>query len=118
MSLSNATFVVTDVETTGTSADDHRIIELGAVKVRDGDVVDRFQQLINPQQSVPGRITKLTGITTGMVFEAPPVAEVLPAYLSFLGDGIFTAHNLSFDRSFVNAELKRLGRDAPSDETL
>ena len=118
MSLSDATFVVTDVETTGTSADDHRIIELGAVKVCDGDVVDRFQQLVNPQQSVPGRITKLTGITTGMVFEAPPVAEVLPAYLSFLGDGIFTAHNLSFDRSFVNAELKRLGRDALSNETL
>ncbi len=118
MNLSDATFVVTDVETTGTSADDHRIIELGAVKVCDGDVVDRFQQLVNPQQSVPGRITKLTGITTGMVFEAPPGAEVLPAYLSFLEDGIFTAHNLSFDRSFVNAELERLGRDTLSNETL
>jgi len=118
MNLSDATFVVTDVETTGTSADDHRVIELGAVKVCDGDVVDRFQQLVNPQQSVPGRITKLTGITTGMVFEAPPVTEVLPAYLSFLEDGIFTAHNLSFDRSFVNAELERLGRDTLSNETL
>ena len=112
MSVSDATFVVTDVETTGTSADQHRIMELGAVKVRDGEAVDRFQQLVNPQRSVPGRITTLTGITTGMVFEAPPAAEVLPAYLAFLGDGIFTAHNLSFDRSFINAELQRTGREA------
>ncbi len=118
MDISDATFVVTDVETTGTSADEGRILEIGAVKVRDGTVVDRYQHLVNPEQAVPGRITKLTGITTGMVFEAPPVGDVLPEYLEFLGDGILVAHNLTFDQSFLNAELEREDRDPLSNETL
>ncbi|MFB6280109.1 MAG: DEDD exonuclease domain-containing protein [Salinibacter sp.] len=118
MDISDATFVVTDVETTGTSADEGRILEIGAVKVRDGTVVDRYQHLVNPEQAVPGRITKLTGITTGMVFEAPPVGDVLPEYLEFLGGGILVAHNLTFDQSFLNAELERTGRDPLSNETL
>ena len=118
MDTADATFVVTDVETTGTSAEDGCILEIGAVKVRDGGVVDRFQHLVNPERSVPGRITKLTGITTGMVFEAPTIEEILPEFLDFLGDAILAAHNLSFDRSFLNAELKRTGRDPCSNETL
>ncbi len=118
MHVSDASFVVTDTETTGTTAEKHRIIEIGAVKVEDGAIVDRFQQLVNPQRSIPGRITKLTGITTGMVFEAPTIDEVLPDYLDFLGDGILAAHNLSFDKGFLNAELSRMGRDAVSNETL
>lgn len=118
MDIAEATFVVTDVETTGTSAKEARILELGAVKVRDGAVVDRYQQLVNPERAVPGRITEITGITTGMVFEAPPVEEALPEYLAFLGDGILTAHNLSFDESFLNAELERAGREALSNEML
>jgi DNA polymerase-3 subunit epsilon len=118
MHVSDATFVVTDTETTGTSADENRIIELGAVKVRDGEVVDRFRHLINPQRSVPGRITKLTGITTGMVFEAPTIDEVMPDYLDFLADGILTAHNLSFDKGFLDAELGRMGNEGLSNETL
>jgi DNA polymerase-3 subunit epsilon len=118
MDISDATFVVTDVETTGTSAEEGRILEIGAVKVRDGTVVDRYQHLVNPEQAVPGRITKLTGITTGMVFEAPPAGDVLPEYLEFLGDGILVAHNLTFDQSFLNAELEREGRDSLSNETL
>ncbi len=118
MHVSDVTFVVTDTETTGTTAEKHRIIEIGAVKVEDGEVVDRFQQLVNPQRSIPGRITKLTGITTGMVFDAPSIDDVLPAYLDFLGDGILTAHNLSFDQGFLDAELGRVGRDGLSNETL
>jgi DNA polymerase-3 subunit epsilon len=118
MHVSDATFVVTDTETTGTSAESNRVIELGAVKVEDGEIVDRFQQLINPQRSIPGRITKLTGITTGMVFDAPTVDAVLPDYLKFLGDGILTAHNLSFDKGFLDAELERMGRDPLDHETL
>lgn len=118
MHVSDATFVVTDTETTGTKPERQRVIEIGAVKVRDGEVVERFQQLVNPQRSVPRRITKLTGITTGMVFEAPPVDEVLPKYLDFLGDGIFTAHNLSFDRGFLQAECRRAGLDKFTNETL
>ncbi|PSQ61553.1 MAG: DEDD exnuclease domain-containing protein [Bacteroidetes bacterium QH_10_64_19] len=118
MDISDATFVVTDVETTGTSAEEGRILEIGAVKVRDGMVTDRYQQLVNPEQAVPGRITKLTGITTGMVFEAPPAEEVLPEYLGFLRDGILVAHNLTFDQSFLNAELEREERGPLSNETL
>ncbi|MFB6273460.1 MAG: DEDD exonuclease domain-containing protein [Salinibacter sp.] len=118
MESTDATFVVTDVETTGTTAEDDRILEIGAVKLRNGAVVDRFQQLVNPEQSVPGRITKLTGITTGMVFEAPTVEAVLPEYLRFLGEDVLVAHNLSFDESFLNAELGRIGRTTLSNETL
>ena len=118
MNIANTTFVVTDLETTGTSAGSDRILEIGAAKVQDGDVVDRFQQLVNPEQSVPSRITKLTGITTGMVFEAPKIANVLPEYLSFLGDAIFTAHHLSFDQSFLNAGLEQAGLDPLQNETL
>ncbi len=118
MHVSDATFVVTDTETTGLKAETQRIIEIGAVKLKDGREVDRFQQLVNPQRSIPGRITKITGITTGMVFDAPPIEEVLPDYLEFLGDGILTAHNLSFDKRFLNAELGRTGREELSNETL
>ena len=118
MHVSDATFVVTDTETTGTKAETNRIIEIGAVKVRDGDIVDRFQQLVNPQRSVPGRITKLTGITTGMVFEAPTIDQVLPEYLEFLADGIFAAHNVSFDLGFLNAACRRTGTDEINTDTL
>ncbi len=118
MNVSDATFVVTDTETTGTKAESNRIIEIGAVKVEDGAIVDRFQRLVNPQRSIPGRITKLTGITTGMVFDASTIDEVLPDYLDFLGEGILTAHNLSFDKGFLDAELDRMGRDPMSNETL
>lgn len=118
MHVSDATFVVTDTETTGTTAETNRIIEVGAVKVRGGRIVDRFQQLVNPEQSIPGRITQLTGITTGMVFDAPTVDEVLPDYLDFLGDGVLTAHNLSFDKGFLDAELDRTGHKPLSNDTL
>ncbi len=118
MQLRDATFVVTDTETTGTAPKSDRIIELAAVKVEGGEVVDTFQQLINPGRSIPKRITQITGISTGMVFDAPPMEDVLPRYLDFLGEGVLTAHNLSFDRNFLNAELQRLGRSELSNDTL
>ncbi len=118
MRIEDATFVVTDTETTGTKAASNRIIEIGAVKVQGGDITDRFQQLVNPQRSIPSRITHLTGITTGMVFEEPAMEEVMPDYLEFLGDGILVAHNLPFDLRFLNAELNRLGHPELPNETL
>ncbi len=117
MHISDATFVVTDTETTGTHQG-ARVIELAAVKVRGGKVIDTFQQLINPGQSIPGHITRLTGITTGMVFDGPSADAVLPRYLDFLGDGILVAHNLSFDRRMINGELARMGRPELSNRTL
>jgi DNA polymerase III subunit epsilon len=111
MLLSKVTFVVTDTETTGTNAEKGRIIELGAVRVRGGEIVDRFSELINPGMAVPGYITRLTGISTGMLFGKPRAEEVVPRFMTFLDDGVFAAHNLSFDLGFVNGELYRCRMD-------
>lgn len=118
MHISEATFVVTDTETTGAAADADRLIEIGAIKVQGGEIIGEFQQLINPERSVPGRITQLTGISTGMVFDAPVAADVLPEYLDFLGDSILVAHNLPFDERFINKELALLGRPSLGNNTL
>jgi DNA polymerase-3 subunit epsilon len=107
--LEDATFVVTDTETTGTRAAEDRLIEIGAVKVRGGEVVGTFQSLIDPQRHVPRRITRITGLSTAAVFGEPTAAEVLPAFLDFLGDGVLVAHNLPFDLRFLQAELERAG---------
>lgn len=109
MLLENTTFVVTDTETTGVRADEDRLIEVAAVKVRGGQVMGTFQRLINPGRHVPRRITSLTGISTAMVYDEPPAAEVLPAFLDFLGDAVLVAHNLPFDLRFLQAELARVG---------
>ena len=107
--LEDATFVVTDTETTGTRAGEDRIIEIGAVKVCGGEVVGTFEQLIDPQRHVPRRITRITGISTATVFGEPTAEEVLPRFLDFLGDGVLVAHNLPFDLRFLQAELDRAG---------
>lgn len=111
MLISEATFVVTDTETTGSRAGDDRVIEIGAVKVEGGEITETFQQLINPGRHIPRRITRLTGISTGMVFDQPTAEEVLPEYLDFLGDGIFVAHNLPFDQRFLEVELEIAGQE-------
>lgn len=119
--LHEVSFVVVDTETTGTRAGDDRIIEVGAVKVKGGKIVDRFGALINPGRSVPWRITQITGITTAMVYDQPTAEVVIPQLLDFIGDGVFVAHNVPFDERFVNGELARLGRpplDAPTLCTL
>ncbi len=118
MRLQDVTFVVTDTETTGGKAGADRVIELAAVKVRGGAVVDRFSQLINPERSIPRRITEITGITTGMVFNQPVAAEVFPAYLDFLGEAVFVAHHAPFDLGFINAELERMGAPALANPVL
>lgn len=118
MHVEDATFVVTDTETTGTDTATNRLIEIAAVKVRGGEVVDRFQQLINPERSVPGRISQITGITSAMVFDQPTAAVVMPQYLDFLGEGVFVAQNAPFDERFISAELKRLGQPALPNDVL
>ncbi len=104
------TYVVVDVETTGGSGDPHRITELAAVKMRNGEVVDRFQSLINPQRLIPPKITRLTGITDEMVASAPQFADIADEFTAFMGDAIFVAHNVNFDYGFVSREYARLGR--------
>lgn len=118
LSIRDVSFVVTDTETTGTSADTQRIIEIAAVKVRGGQIVDQFSQLINPGVSVPRFISQMTGITTAMLFNEPSTAEVMPRFLEFLGDGVLVAHNLPFDQRFIDAELRRMGKGPLTNPTL
>ncbi len=101
--------VVTDTETTGLSPARNRIIEIAAIRLVDGQESISFSQLIDPGEAIPYRITRLTGITSSMVFGCPSAAEVVPAFHDFLGDGILVAHNQKFDRGFLDAERERLG---------
>ncbi len=103
-------YVVVDVETTGGRGEQHRVTEIGAVKVRNGRVVDRFQTLLNPQRSIPAGITRLTGITPAMVADAPVFADIADEFEAFMQDAIFVAHNVEFDFGFIAREFARLGR--------
>ena len=103
-------YVVVDVETTGGRGDRHRVTEIGAVKVKNGEVVERFQTLLNPQRAIPPGITRLTGISAAMVADAPLFADVADDFEAFMQDAIFVAHNVDFDYGFVAREFKRLGK--------
>ncbi|MGI6201354.1 MAG: PolC-type DNA polymerase III [Christensenellales bacterium] len=112
--------VVVDIETTGLDPKRCRIIEIGAVKVAGGKVVDRYGSLVNPGVPISDEITKLTGITNDMVSDAPGEAEAMGGFLDFAGDLALVAHNASFDFSFLRPAAKRLGRPitAPVLDTL
>src|SRR5487761_2176423 len=105
--LSQTTFIVLDLETTGSSPSTGAgITEIGAVKVRGGEVIGEFQTLINPGGPIPAFITILTGITQSMVAPAPKIEEVFPAFLEFLGpheENVLVAHNAPFDIGFLKA---------------
>lgn len=103
-------YVVVDVETTGGRGEQHRVTEIGAVKLIDGETVGRFQTLLNPQRTIPPGITRLTGITPDMVADAPIFADVADAFANFLEGAIFVAHNVDFDYRFIGQEFRRLGR--------
>ena len=114
--LKDATFVVLDLETTGGSPDGSEITEIGAVKVRGGEVIGEFHTLVNPGVEIPPFITVLTGITDAMVIEAPRIAEVLPAFFEFAGSHEHTflvAHNAPFDISFLRHATLREKRIWP-----
>lgn len=101
--LHEVTFVVVDLETTGGSPATSAITEIGAVKVRGGEVLGEFQTLVNPGGPVPAQITVLTGITTAMVIDAPPITQVLPSFLEFAHGAVLVAHNARFDIGFLKA---------------
>jgi DNA polymerase III subunit alpha, Gram-positive type len=100
-------FTVIDIETTGLSRYNHEITEIAAAKVIDGKVIDTFQTLVNPMVRIPAFITKLTGIDNEMVKFAPTVDKVLPAFLNFIGEDVFVAHNATFDFGFLEHNLKQ-----------
>jgi DNA polymerase III subunit epsilon len=103
-------YVVVDIETTGGWASGDRITEIGAVKIRNHQIVGEWQSLLNPQRSIPSRIVQLTGITNDMVRGAPLFAEVAESFMRFMEDGIFVAHNVNFDYGFIAREYERLER--------
>ncbi len=105
-------FVVFDIETTGFSPVNNRIIEIGAVKVSDGKVIDRFSTFVNPQTPIPFEIEKLTGIRDDTVLDAPLIEEVLPRFAGFCDGCVLVAHNANFDMSFIQENSRRLGLPA------
>jgi DNA polymerase-3 subunit epsilon len=107
--LREVTFVVFDLETTGGSAGEDAVTEIGAVKVRGGEVLGEFATLVDPGRGIPPQVVALTGITELMVTGAPAMAEVLPAFLEFASGAVLVAHNSGFDIGFMKAACKRFG---------
>ncbi|MET0856011.1 MAG: 3'-5' exonuclease [Telluria sp.] len=110
MSVFDQPIVMLDFETTGLSpAMGDRITEVAALRIVNGRVTERYVSLINCNARIPSFITSLTGITQQMVDDAPPVRQVLPQLLEFIGSDTLSAHNASFDEKFLKAEAERLG---------
>ena len=102
-------FTAIDIETTGLSFANDQIIDLGAVRYRDGRPVARFDQLVNPGHEIDPFITHLTGITNEMLEYAPPIKEALPEFLAFIGSDILLGHNVHFDINFIYDSCANLG---------
>lgn len=115
--LAEVTFCVVDLETTGGSQDDS-ITEVGAVKVRGGQMLAEFQTLVNPAIHIPALIAVLTGITDHLVADAPKLAEVLPGFLEFAGGTVLVAHNARFDVGFLKRACARLDYAWPDPEVV
>ena len=114
--LGETTFVVVDLETTGGAPTPEGIIEIGAVRVAGGRLLDTFARFVKPAHPIPPFISRLTGITDAMVADASPIGAVLPQFLAFAGDAVLVAHNAAFDVAHLNAAQQVLaGRpvDAP-----
>jgi DNA polymerase-3 subunit epsilon len=112
--LADVTFVVVDLETTGGSPRDSAITEIGAVKVRGGEVLGEFQTLVDPGREIPPYISVLTGITTTMVAAAPRIGSVLPTFLEFARGAVLVAHNAPFDLGFLKAACAESGIPWPA----
>ena len=110
-------FIAFDLETTGLHPVASQIVEIGAVRFRgDGTVIDEFEQLVNPECSIPARVTEIHGITNEMVADQPVIKKVLPRLVKFLGDSpvVMLAHNAGFDLGFLSVAFSRLSQPAPT----
>jgi len=116
--LRDTTFVIVDLETTGGSADADAITEIGAVKVRGGEILGELGTLVDPGRAIPPRIVEITGITTAMVRDAPQIDAVLPAFLEFARGAVLVAHNAGFDVGFLKAAAARTGIPWPRFQVL
>lgn len=116
--LHDTTFVVVDLETTDGSPDTEAITEIGAVKIRGGEVIAEFATLVDPGRSIPPYIVELTGITTAMLIGAPRIDRVLPSFLEFARGSVLVAHNARFDTAFLRAAASRLDIAWPKFQVL
>ncbi|MBR3769952.1 MAG: PolC-type DNA polymerase III [Lachnospiraceae bacterium] len=112
----DATYVVFDLETTGFSPEKNKIIEIGAVKVVEGKITDRFSHFVNPEVPIPYEIEELTSIRDDMVMDAPKIEEILPEFMKFCEGAVMVAHNADFDMSFIKKNCERQG--LPCDFTV
>ena len=104
-------FIAFDFETTGLDHHNDRIIEVAAIKFVDGEITDRYVELLNPEMNIPAIITEITGISDSMVRSSPSEELIIDDLLSFIGDHPLVAHNIHFDQNFLSQLCKRLGRD-------
>ncbi|MBT9772862.1 PolC-type DNA polymerase III [Coprococcus catus] len=105
----DSTFVVFDIETTGFSAVNDRIIEIGAVKVENGVITEKFSEFVNPERPIPFEIEKLTNINDRMVEDAPNISVILPRFMDFCKGSVLVAHNADFDTGFIRHNCEVLG---------
>ena len=116
--LSQVTFVVLDVETTGGSPATASLTEVAAARYRGGELLGTYQTFVRPDERIPPFITALTGISDAMVADAPRSGEMLPSFLEFLGGSVVVGHNVRFDLSFLNHALESTGRDRLANATV
>ncbi|MBO5136338.1 MAG: PolC-type DNA polymerase III [Clostridia bacterium] len=108
-SFKDETYIVFDIETTGLDCETEKITEIGAVKVENGKITDKFGELINPEKEIPLNITELTGITNEMVADKENISVILPKFLEFCGHSTVVAHNAKFDTGFIGKNCRDLG---------
>jgi DNA polymerase III subunit epsilon len=116
--LSQVTFCVLDIETTGGSAIDGGITEIGAIKIRGGECLGTFQTMVNPGLLIPPQITMLTGITQAMVLPAPRIESVLPSLVEFSAGAVLVGHNVRYDLGYLNLALERAGWSRFANQTI
>lgn len=107
--MTHRPLVFLDIETTGGSASSSRVLEVGAIRVENNEIVGRLSQLINPDEPIPSFITGITGIDDSMIGEAPYFQDFEPELNRFLDGSLFVAHNVNFDYSFIKEEHRKLG---------
>ncbi len=108
LKIEDAEFCIVDIETNGSKVDKHQIIEIGAIKVKNNTIIDRYESLVHTQ-TINKHITEITGISAEDTKDAPNIKQVLYKFKEFLGDAIFVAHDVKFDYNFISSSMQRIG---------